>query len=77
MFPNVDDRALINNWPKVAEKVELKQKGHMYRLDIDMYKFFGLLEFLPTHKVKFDTAATGLIVFSDVSWKYCILMSPL
>lgn len=64
------DFSLVNEWPKIEKKLKVgpKPTDEQYYLDADMNKFFVLLETLPTHRTKFETAVASLIKFSKVGF---------
>lgn len=72
MYPDVNDKALIDGWTQIEKKpgemfaINLTETDAIYHRNLDLYHFFTFLKLIPCHKAKFSNAVKSFMVFSEV-----------
>lgn len=72
MFSQTDDSALTKKWADIEKKpvtlfkVALDRTINAFHRNEMVYSFLTYLKLFPVHKIGYDRAVNGLLVFSEV-----------
>lgn len=73
MFSQIDHSALTTKWadiekkPLLLFKVTLDRTINAFHQNEMVYSFLTFLKVFPVHKIGYERAVNGLLVFSEVS----------